>query len=79
GPKDIPDTVAQASAAASKAAALLSGERGTLIKERKFPDEKQLSPEPRIGVFVCHCGINIGSVVNVPGVVEYAKTLPGVT
>ncbi len=78
GPKDIPDTVAQASAAASKAAALLSGERGTLIKERKFPDEKQLSPLPRIGVFVCHCGINIGSVVNVPNVVEYAKTLPGV-
>ena len=79
GPKDIPDTVAQASAAASKAAALLSGERGTLIKERKFPDEKKLSTEPRIGVFVCHCGINIGSVVNVPNVVEYAKTLPGVT
>ncbi len=78
GPKDIPDTVAQASAAASKASALLSGERGTLIKERKFPDEKPLSPLPRIGVFVCHCGINIGSVVNVPKVVEYAKTLPGV-
>ncbi len=78
GPKDIPDTVAQASAAASRAAALLSGERGTLIKERKFPDEKSLSPLPRIGVFVCHCGINIGSVVNVPEVVEYGKTLPGV-
>jgi len=78
GPKDIPDTVAQASAAASKAAALLSGERGTMIKEREFPDEKVLTPEPRIGVFVCHCGINIGSVVNVPKVVEYAKTLPGV-
>lgn len=78
GPKDIPDTVAQASAAASKAAALLSGERGTLIKERKFPDELPLSPEPRIGVFVCHCGINIGSVVNVPKVVEYAQALPGV-
>jgi heterodisulfide reductase subunit A len=76
GPKDIPDTVAQASAAAAKAASLLSNERGTLIKERKFPDEKPLSPEPRIGVFVCHCGINIGSVVNVPNVVEYAKTLP---
>ncbi len=78
GPKDIPDTVAQASAAASKAAALLSGERGTLIKEREFPAEKTLSPEPRIGVFVCHCGINIGSVVSVPNVVAYAKTLPNV-
>jgi heterodisulfide reductase subunit A len=77
-PKDIPDTVAQASAAAAKAAALLSAQRGTLIKERKFPEEKPLSQEPRIGVFVCHCGINIGSVVNVPNVVEYAKTLPNV-
>ncbi|MCX9010779.1 MAG: FAD-dependent oxidoreductase [Candidatus Methanoperedens sp.] len=77
-PKDIPDTVAQASAAASKAAALLSSERGTLIKERTFSEEKPLSSEPRIGVFVCHCGINIGSVVNVPNVVEYAKTLPSV-
>ncbi|NJD76447.1 MAG: CoB--CoM heterodisulfide reductase iron-sulfur subunit A family protein [Candidatus Methanoperedens sp.] len=76
GPKDIPDTVAQASAAASKAASLLSKERGTQIKERKFPEEKKLSPDPRVGVFVCHCGINIGSVVNVPNVVEYAKTLP---
>ncbi len=78
GPKDIPDTVAQASAAAAKAASLLSKERGTLIKEKEFPAEKKLHPEPRIGVFVCHCGINIGSVVNVPGVVEYANTLPNV-
>jgi len=34
--------------------------------------------EPRIGVFICHCGINIGGVVNVPEVVKYAKTLPNV-
>ncbi|RLI31281.1 CoB--CoM heterodisulfide reductase iron-sulfur subunit A family protein [Candidatus Bathyarchaeota archaeon] len=34
--------------------------------------------ELRIGVFICHCGINIGGVVRVPEVVEYAKTLPGV-
>jgi heterodisulfide reductase subunit A len=34
--------------------------------------------QPRVGVFVCHCGVNIGSVVNVPEVVEYAKTLPNV-
>ena len=34
--------------------------------------------KPRIGVFVCHCGVNIGAVVNVPDVVEYAKTLPDV-
>jgi len=40
-------------------------------------EEKDLS-QPRIGVFVCHCGINIGAYVNVPEVVEYAKQLPNV-
>jgi len=34
--------------------------------------------QPRIGVFICHCGVNIGGVVNVPEVVKYAKTLPNV-
>ena len=34
--------------------------------------------ELRIGVFICHCGFNIGGVVDVPEVVEYAKTLPNV-
>jgi len=34
--------------------------------------------KPRIGVFVCHCGVNIGGVVNVPDVIEYAKTLPDI-
>jgi len=35
-----------------------------------------MKEEPRIGVFVCHCGVNIGGVVNVPEVTEYAKRLP---
>jgi heterodisulfide reductase subunit A len=78
GPKDIPDTVAQGSGAAAKASALLATERGTLIKEKIYPKEKAIPEQPRIGVMVCHCGINIGGVVNVPGVVEYAKTLPNV-
>jgi heterodisulfide reductase subunit A len=44
-----------------------------------FPAERDIGgEEPRIGIFVCHCGINIGSVVDVPAVVEYAKTLPNV-
>lgn len=34
--------------------------------------------EPRIGVFVCHCGTNIGGVVNCPSVAEFAATLPNV-
>jgi len=34
--------------------------------------------EPRIGVFICRCGFNIGGVVDVSAVAEYAKTLPDV-
>lgn len=78
GPKDIPDTVAQASGAAAKVSALLATERGTLITQRSYPKEKAVNDRPRIGVIVCHCGINIGGIVNVPSVVEYAKTLPNV-
>jgi heterodisulfide reductase subunit A len=78
-PKDIPDTVAQASGAAARASSLISSERGKLITKKEYPDEKDIiSEEPRIGVFVCHCGINIGGVVDVPGVVDYAEDLPGV-
>jgi heterodisulfide reductase subunit A len=79
GPKDIPDSVAQASGAAGKAAALLSPERGKLVTKKEYPAEKDVKgKQPRIGVFVCHCGINIGGVVRVPEVMEYAKTLPNV-
>jgi len=79
GPKDIPDSIAQASGAAGKVAAMLSKERGKLVKKKEYPPEKDVSKkEPRIGVFVCHCGINIGSVVNVPEVLEYASKLPNV-
>ncbi|MHC1573108.1 MAG: FAD-dependent oxidoreductase [Candidatus Syntropharchaeales archaeon] len=78
-PKDIPETVAQGSGASAKASALISTSRHTQVTEREFPPERDVSGElPRIGVFVCHCGINIASVVDVLSVVEYAKTLPGV-
>jgi heterodisulfide reductase subunit A-like polyferredoxin len=79
GPKDIPETVAQASGAVSAASSLLSEVRGTLTKKKDYPVEADVrGQEPRIGVFVCHCGINIGGVVNVQEVKEYAKTLGGV-
>jgi len=79
GPKDIPETVMQGSAAAAKVLSLLSAEKGTLLKEKTYPPEKDVTgEEPRIGVFVCHCGRNIAGVVNVPEVVEYAETLPNV-
>jgi len=78
-PKDIPETVTQASAAMAGASALLTDVRGTLTKKKAYPPEIDvIGKEPRIGIFICHCGINIGGVVKVPEVVEYAKTLPGV-
>ncbi len=78
-PKDIPDTVAQASGAASKAAAAMEVTKRIKVAPQEAGDEKDVSgQEPRIGVFVCHCGINIGGVVDVPAVDEYAKTLENV-
>ncbi len=78
-PKDIPETVTQASAAAACVGELLSPARGTLVKKMEYPKETDVRGQPpRIGVFVCHCGINIGGVVDVPGVAEYAQTLPNV-
>lgn len=79
GPKDIPETVMEASGAAACASSIIADRRGTLITEEELPLEKDLRGiGPRIGVFVCHCGINIGGVVNVPEVRDYAKTLPNV-
>jgi len=78
-PKDIPETVIEASCAAASASALLAPARGTLTREAVYPPERDVSEEePRVGVFVCHCGINIGGVVDVPTVVEYAQALPNV-
>ncbi len=78
GPKDIPETVIQASAAAAAAGRLLTAARGTRIVEKRYPPELSRDSEPRVGVFVCHCGSNIAGVVDVKAVAEYAKTLPGV-
>jgi heterodisulfide reductase subunit A len=79
GPIDIPESVFSASGAGSQCAELLDYRRGKLAKERIYPPERDVSKEePRIGVFVCHCGANIGRVVNVPETVEYCKTLPNV-
>jgi heterodisulfide reductase subunit A len=78
GPRDIPETVAQASGAASEAMALLKDARGTMVMEKEYPEEKEVGEELRIGVFVCHCGTNIAATVDVPKVRDYAATLPGV-
>ena len=79
GPMDIPESVFTASAAGSQCGEFLDYRRGKLTKERIYPPEKDVSEEePRVGVFVCHCGANIGRVVDVPSTVEYALTLPNV-
>ncbi|MDR7568231.1 MAG: FAD-dependent oxidoreductase, partial [Armatimonadota bacterium] len=75
GPKDIPDSVAEAGAAA--AAALVH------LTKRTWPEEPRVEPiaeveRPRVGVFVCHCGSNIAGVVDVKQVVAFARTLPDV-
>jgi heterodisulfide reductase subunit A2 len=79
GPTDIPESVFTASGASSQCGELLDYRRGKLTEEKVFPAERDVSKEqPRIGVFVCHCGANIGRIVNVPSTVEYAMTLPNV-
>ena len=78
-PKDIPDSVAQASAAAAKVMTGLADSRGSLTVDKEYPTERDVSKEePRVGVFVCHCGSNIAGVIDVENVAEYAQTLPGV-
>lgn len=78
-PKDIPETVVEASGAAGQAAALLSSARGMLAREPVYPPERDVSAEaPRLGVFVCHCGANIAGFLDAPDVADYARTLPGV-
>jgi heterodisulfide reductase subunit A len=77
GPKDIPFSVMEASAAAAASSASLSPARWSQTRTREVPPERtDLGETPRVGVFVCNCGINIGGIINVPEVAEYAKTLP---
>ncbi len=78
-PKDIPETVIEASGAAAGAAHLLAPARFSLAQMEEYPPEQDVSAEEaRIGVFVCHCGTNIGGYIDVPSVAEYAGSLPSV-
>jgi heterodisulfide reductase subunit A len=79
GPLDIPESVVTGCGAGSQCGELLDYRRGNLAKERVYPPEKDVSKEePKVGVYVCHCGANIGRIVNVPATVEYALSLPNV-
>ncbi len=79
GPMDIPESVVTASGAGALCGHLLDYRRGKLSRERIYPQERDVSEEePKVGVFVCHCGANIGRVVDVPSVVEYSQALDNV-
>lgn len=79
GPVDIPESVVTASGAGAQCGELLNYRRGKLAGRRIYPPERDVSQEaPRVGVYVCHCGANIGRVVDVPSTVEYALSLPNV-
>jgi len=78
-PKDIPETVMQASAAASLAGEALRDARGTMVIPKEYPDERDVrAEEPRVGVFVCSCGTNIAGTVDVATATEEASRLPSV-
>jgi len=77
GPKDIPGSITEASAAAAAATSKLAEARGSDSIKIEVPEEIDVLGEtPRIGVFVCNCGINIGGIVDVDAVQEHAATLP---
>ena len=78
-PKDIPQSVIESSAAAAMVERVLAESRGSMIQTKETPEEIDVrGATPRIGVFVCRCGTNIAAFLEVPDVVEYAKTLPNV-
>lgn len=78
-PKDIPQSVTQGSAAAAAAAIPLVDARFSLAQTRDYPPEVDVrGEESRVGVFICHCGSNISSVIDVELLADYASTLPHV-
>jgi heterodisulfide reductase subunit A len=80
GPKDIPQSIVEASAAAAAAGELLSSARNSMRREKpEFPERDIAGEEPKVGVFICHCGTNIASVIDVEALRVYANDLPQVT
>jgi len=79
GPKDIPTSVVDASAASAAAGEILNPARHSRTRvKQQVPERSIFGERPRIGVFVCKCGSNIAGVVDVPAVTDYAATLPHV-
>ena len=81
GPMDIPETVADSSGVASQVATLLNSFKFTETQEKVvgIPEKAVKQTDiPRIGVLICHCGINIGKYIDIPQVIEHIKKLPNV-
>jgi heterodisulfide reductase subunit A len=79
GPMDIPDSISSASGAGAMAAQILFSQRNTLTRTKTYPEEMPVEgEEPRIGVFVCHCGTNIAGVADISSLVEYTSKLKNV-
>jgi heterodisulfide reductase subunit A-like polyferredoxin len=77
GPKDIPESVTEGSAAANLASAMIASERGKEVIVKNLPPEiNVIGDKPRVGVFVCHCGLNIGGFLDVNAVSSYISKLP---
>ncbi|MFW5985926.1 MAG: FAD-dependent oxidoreductase, partial [Halanaerobiales bacterium] len=80
GPKDIPESVIQASGAAARAGEIAGVEPGKTEIEEEVEEVESYTftdnAPVRIGVFVCHCGTNIAGVVDVADVKEQAAELP---
>ncbi|MHC1609752.1 MAG: FAD-dependent oxidoreductase [Candidatus Methanofastidiosia archaeon] len=76
-PKDIPDSVAQASGASARVMDILPKPE---IKPKKEIEEIIISSDedPRIGVFVCKCGKNIAGYMDVDDLAKYSLSLPNV-
>ncbi len=79
GPKDITETIGEASAAALEASTAMLSFRGKFSREGRYPQEKDVTAEaPKIGIFICHCGKEIGGVIDIKEVKEFSSKLPNI-
>jgi len=78
-PKDIPETVMQASAASARVSSLLSRSRGSLVTEKIYPKEKEIEGKGiRTGIFICKCGSNIAGVIDTQDILRHSEKMPNV-
>jgi heterodisulfide reductase subunit A len=75
GPKDGTDTVNEGKGAAMAAHSILPIPSPPEIEK---PPPLEVGEEPRVGVFICHCGGIIGDVIDSPGLADWARDLPNV-